>query len=44
MCIRDRGDELDAIVQSIIRGTEFKEAGKRTLQKMCIRDRTWDMA
>ena len=26
------GDELDAIVQSIIRGTEFKEAGKRTLQ------------
>jgi len=26
------GDELDAIVQSIIRGTEFKESGKQTLQ------------
>ena len=26
------GDDLDAVVQSIIHGTEFKEAGKRTLQ------------
>ena len=26
------GDELDAVVQSIIRGTEFKDSGKRTLQ------------
>ena len=26
------GDDLDAIVQSIIHGTEFKEEGKRTLQ------------
>ena len=26
------GDELNAVVESIIKGTEFKEAGKRTLQ------------
>ena len=26
------GDELNAVVESIIKGTEFKEAGKRTLE------------
>ena len=30
------GDELDAIVQSIIRGTEFKEAGKRIPKEIAV--------